>query len=193
MTRALAGSPCCGDAAAGWSDAGRVLLAIADGLGHGPEAAAAAIAAITYVGEHRHEPLSSIFSGCNEAIRSTRGVALGLALVDLRSSVVTYAGVGNTRAIILGERENLRPTSVSGVVGSGYRRLRTETFAVAARDVVVLWTDGLPEHIAFGSPRSPRPLDLVAYAGALMEKWWGAKDDGGILVYQASAPGDALP
>jgi len=55
-----------------------------------------------YVAEHLEDPLPALFAGCDRAIRHTRGVAMGVAVIDKEAGTLTYAGVGNTRALITG-------------------------------------------------------------------------------------------
>jgi len=92
--------PHCGDQAGHWQTGPKTTLCVADGIGHGEDAERAARAAMDYVAEHLEDPLPALFAGCDRAIRHTRGVAMGVAVIDKEAGTLTYAGVGNTRALI---------------------------------------------------------------------------------------------
>src|SRR5690606_18180403 len=55
---------------------GGVVVAVIDGLGHGPEAAHAARGAATVVTANAGAPLDSLLRGCHDALHHTRGVAM---------------------------------------------------------------------------------------------------------------------
>ena len=116
----------CGDRAGWWSRLGVDVVAIADGLGHGKGAAEAAAAAIDTVAAWSDLDLLDLFRQMNEALRPTRGAAVGLATVAWESGLITYAAVGNTRAALFGERTTYL-NGYAGIVGVGYRRLNAST------------------------------------------------------------------
>ena len=78
-----------------------VLLAVVDGLGHGPDAAAAARDAIAIVQAHSHEPLIPLVKRCHEALRRTNGVVMTLAAFHCRDKVLTWLGVGNVEGLLV--------------------------------------------------------------------------------------------
>lgn len=51
----------------------RTLIAVMDGLGHGPEAHKATSAAIALIAEIPDAPLRSLFESCHQALQRTRG------------------------------------------------------------------------------------------------------------------------
>jgi len=87
--RPFEGGKHCGDQFGHWQKDNPAILCIADGLGHGKHAEKAAKAALTYVAAHRSESLPEIFFGCNRAIRDTRGVAMGIAVIDKKARTMT--------------------------------------------------------------------------------------------------------
>lgn len=122
-----------------------VLIAAADGLGHGDDAHTASEAAIGVLRGQGHVPLPLLIQGCHESLKQTRGVALTLAVYHSEDRKLLWGGVGNVEAVLLRaqggmDRLVLRP----GVVG--YQRLPT-LYVAALRtqpgDVLVLATDGV--------------------------------------------------
>src|SRR5260221_455136 len=58
---------------------GGVLVAVVDGLGHGPEAAAAAQVAVDILTRHADEELLALVKRCHEGMLPTRGAVMSLA------------------------------------------------------------------------------------------------------------------
>ena len=181
--QALAGESCCGDDAGWWESDGRITLCLADGLGHGREAEAAARAALAYVGGHLAAPLDQLFAGCDEALRGTRGVAMAMAVIDFDPGRLAFAGIGNVRAMVVGPT-TVRMASDFGIVGAGYRRLRLETMHLETGSLVVLASDGLSERMDLtGTPPDLRQ-DPRRLARNLLAEWSvKSPDDAAVLVY----------
>ena len=191
-TRASLNDPHCGDQCGHWQVDGKTTLCVADGLGHGPDAEAAARAAIDYVGRHLSRPLPDIFAGCDLALRGTRGAVMGIALIDAQQGTLTYGGVGDTRALIV-RRPALEPAQRKtfhlrgnwGIVGAGYKTLSPECVPLNPGDLVMLCTDGLPETIDM-SPYDDRLVDdLPRLAGSILRDWGRETDDAAVLVCRA--------
>jgi negative regulator of sigma-B (phosphoserine phosphatase) len=99
--QALAGEPVSGD---GWMILevdGQVLVAVVDGLGHGPAAAEAAQRAITIIRQHPAAPLETLFALCDEALAGTRGGAMTLARIDIADGTLSWLGIGNVGAYLV--------------------------------------------------------------------------------------------
>jgi len=170
----------CGDRAGWWSRDGLEIVAIADGLGHGQAAAAAAAAAIDFVAPWPGGDLVALFQGMNEALRPTRGAAVGIAVVEWTAKQITFAAVGNTRAALFGAGITWL-NGYAGIVGVGYRRLCTVTVPFNSGDVLAQWTDGLNEQIALTSAdRSAVRLDDTA--ALLLERFARGNDDSCVVV-----------
>ncbi len=180
--------PHCGDQAGCWESGGKTVLCIIDGLGHGKAAEEAALAALDFVGHHHHEPLLEVFAACDEALRHTRGVAMGIAVIDEAAGMLTYAGIGNTRAVVSGNgKRNMNLSSNYGIVGAGYRRLVSESVALAPGDMVLLYTDGFPEIIDLSAYDDGIKADVGRLAETILEDWRRGADDAGILIFRREA------
>ena len=191
VKRSLGGDKHCGDQYGHWQKGHLVLLCIADGLGHGKHAEKAAKAALAYVAAHRDEPLPKIFSGCNREIRDTRGVAMGIAAIDKKARTLTYAGIGNTRIVIVygkdfKETDDGKPRYLRnsfGIVGAGYKRLTPETVCFAPGDLVAIYTDGVKELIDLNRCKAPMYKDIQQLAEKIIEDWGCGTDDAAVLIY----------
>jgi len=202
VKRALHDAPHCGDGCGYWRGGGQTILCVVDGLGHGPYAEKAARAAIDCVTRHLSESLPDIFAVCNEAIRGTRGVAMGIAVIDEEAQQLTYAGIGNTRALIargrppapidrhgtgpcrrVAEGRTIRMSSNWGIVGGGYKTLTPETVPLMPGDLVILFTDGLAEAIDLAGYNDALRADVQRLAGKILGDWGRETDDAAVLVF----------
>ena len=181
--RALHGDPHCGDECAAWEHGKRVTLCVADGLGHGRWAEEASHAAVDYVRRHLPEPLEKVFSGCDLAIRHTRGVAMGIAVIDTEARTLTCGGVNNIRMMVAGQ-EITRLNCNDGIVGGGFRTLRPETVPLASGDLVIIYTDGLSEFARLPDCGTLPSMDLQQLAELLLDDWNRGVDDAGVLIYR---------
>ena len=181
--RSRRGDPHCGDACTGWRAHGRVKLCMVDGLGHGQEAEAAALAALAYVGDRQAHALAEVFAGCDEALRETRGAAMGIAIIEEATGRLSYAGVGNTRALVAGARTIRLPES-RGIVGGGFGALCTESTMLRPGALVVMATDGIAANldiVDYDPTLWARPQGL---ADLILRDWRHNDDDAAVLVFR---------
>ena len=125
-----------------------VLVAAVDGLGHGPEAAAAARSAVAILKDYAHEPVISLVKRCHERLIRTRGAVMSLASFNALDNTMTWLGVGNVEGVLLRAdaaadppRENVLLRS--GVVGYQLPALHASILPVTRGDVLILATDGI--------------------------------------------------
>ena len=137
-----------GDAYVVRSAANGYLLAVADGLGHGPEASMAANAAIAAAAKAGDDSPSMVLRRCHEACRRTRGVVMTVVHVDTLRNAVCWAGVGNVEAVLVRSRlsgPSRRETAMlpGGVVGVALPQLKEQTYDIEPGDLLALATDGV--------------------------------------------------
>ncbi|AVV46929.1 ATP-binding protein/SpoIIE family protein phosphatase [Streptomyces sp. ID05-04B] len=151
------GGECSGDAWTCVRDGDGLTLMMADGLGHGPEAARASAAAVAEARRGAHLPPAELLRRLDGALRGTRGAAVGVARLDLRAGRLRFAGIGNIGAR-LREGDSWRHLiSRPGIVGVHRPATLPETEADWAADrLLVLHSDGLPSRWA--PPADPRLL-----------------------------------
>lgn len=128
------------------------LAAVVDGLGHGPEAAAAAEAASKVLERSAQRDVIATVNECHRALRSTRGAALSAAVFDCRTHALTWVGIGNVEARLL---RGARPVPMAeslllhrGIVGHELSQLSARTTAIRRGDVLILATDGIQPRFA---------------------------------------------
>ncbi|MFE9775236.1 SpoIIE family protein phosphatase [Streptomyces sp. NPDC005931] len=130
----------------GWVRAGdRLTLLLADGLGHGPEAARASGAAVEAVRRWAHLAPAESLPRLHEALSGTRGAAVAVAQVDTRAGRLRFAGIGNVGARLRVGDTWRALLSRPGIVGAHRpARIREDDVAWSAESLLILHTDGLP-------------------------------------------------
>lgn len=184
IARPIDDDDACGDATACWEQGQKLYLALADGLGHGPVARVAALAALASVQQHPPAPLPTVFAQCDQDVQETRGVAMGIAVIDPVAQTATFCGVGNIRVLLLGERPRHFSCSY-GIVGAGFKTLFVETMPFAPGDLLILASDGIMEQFMVPELRADQPWSAGGLAAAILAEWGIATDDASVLVCQA--------
>jgi len=149
QTYTLPGQTECGDRYVVVTAGARALVAVADGVGHGPHAAAAAVKATDLIQGHgANESLPSLVQRCHTSLQEGRGVVISLALLDGETRTMMWLGVGNVAGALrrrAGAFSRKSETLLlrSGVVGKQLPLLRAATLPLVRGDVLVLATDGI--------------------------------------------------
>lgn len=166
------------------------MLAVIDGLGHGPEAASAAFKARDSVRECAGEPLEVIFDHCHKALKGTRGAVMTLVRINAAQETLTWMGVGNVEGRIwrASPEDSLirqAPPLRGGVVGHALPRFRPSTLPLLRGDLIILSTDGLSTifHEEFRLRGTVQQI-----ADNILQTHWTAKDDGLVLVVRYLGP-----
>ncbi len=141
----MAGQDVCGDAWGLHSDHSAATLVVADGLGHGPEAAQASEQAVATTLAERAMMVAGLLQVAHLALRATRGAALAIAKLDLHRSQLDYGGIGNIAALVYDPDGNSRRQLVShnGIVGSNLRKVQAFSAPWVTGAVMILHSDGL--------------------------------------------------
>jgi hypothetical protein len=176
------------------------LVAVVDGLGHGPEAAEASGIAVATLERHAGESLISLMQRCHQALLRSRGAVMTLADLDGRSGQMTWLGVGNVEGFLLradpgGGTGREAVLLRGGIVGHRLPGLRTSDLPVNAGDVLILATDGISSGFTQGlapSTRSEPALSLAKgqalgqtpqeIADRILARHWRGTDDALVLV-----------
>ena len=122
------------------------LVSVIDGLGHGPEAAAAAELCASVVRTHAEAEPTDLLQFCHEALLETRGAVMTVAWLDLERARLTWAGVGNVDARLVRSGPELREEVAlvfGGVIGYRMPRVRPATMPLERGDLLVMITDGI--------------------------------------------------
>lgn len=124
------------------------IVAVVDGLGHGPKAAEAANVAVEVLQRFHDKPVTDILARCHDALRGTRGVVMSIAAFDSSRHRMTWAGVGNVEGVIAPEyaKPGSRPTALisrPGILGYRLPKLRPVSLPLEPGLTAILATDGI--------------------------------------------------
>jgi serine phosphatase RsbU (regulator of sigma subunit) len=160
------------------------LVAVMDGLGHGAEAAAAAVGAVAVLEANAQENVITLIRHCHSALKETRGITISLASFNFRDALMTWMGVGNVHGVFLSkgatglDREEtllLRP----GVVGSHLPPLQAAVLPIAPGDSLAFVTDGVEPSFDHGCARLQPPARA---AESILARYAKGNDDALVLV-----------
>jgi negative regulator of sigma-B (phosphoserine phosphatase) len=160
----------------------RVLFGVIDGLGHGTEAAHAADLAVQAIKDHAGDSLQGLVQQCHTALYKTRGAAMTLVSLDLRTASLSWLGVGNVEALLIPSEENGRrqvPLLSGGVVGHQLPTLRVTRHELSPDDLILLVTDGIDRNFAERVVEWEGPQQI---ADALLKNCRKGTDDALVLV-----------
>lgn len=139
----------CGDTYLVKESNDKVLIAVIDGLGHGMKAAEASSKAVELLDMYRsNQSLINLIKTCHKGLRSTRGVVMGLALINFWEHTVSWIGVGNIEGILIlddggNHTQTYRMIQRSGIIGHNLPFLQVSTVSVSVGDLLIFTTDGV--------------------------------------------------
>lgn len=171
-----------GDSWAVATDGTRGAAMVADGLGHGPSAAEASLAAVAVFARMPLADLAAILEASHAALKSTRGAAVSLAGFDAEGSSVRSVGAGNVTVRIVSAASDRTVLSQHGTVGLQMRKPVVTTTDWPPHALIVLHTDGI---LARWKADAVVPLlgrDPSLVAGLIMRDYCRHTDDATVVV-----------
>jgi hypothetical protein len=183
-----AGEDACGDA---WvvldPRPGRSLVMVADGLGHGFDAAQASRQAVRLFLENATLEPVRLMETLHAGLRSTRGAAVAIADLRLDRREVRFVGVGNISAVIVppasaGEPASRSMTSHNGTVGAEARRIQEFAYPWPEGALLVMHSDGLSAQWQLPHYPGLRNKHPSLVAGVLYRDHRRVRDDVTVLV-----------
>jgi hypothetical protein len=161
--------------------AGGALVAVIDGLGHGPEAALASRVVAATLRADPTRPVVELLQRCHQQARGTRGVVVSVAALDTVRGRLSWCGVGNVEACLVRPPAFTRETLVprNGVVGYAMPPAHETTHALLTGDLLIFATDGISTRFV----EELAPVGSVeAIAGELLARFGRGNDDALVLV-----------
>lgn len=172
----------CGDTWAAREDADEALVMVADGLGHGPQAADAAEAAAAMVLAGRSRDPAAHVAAVDGALRGTRGAAVAVADIVPAAGRTRLAGLGNI-SVRLGARGSLHGLATkAGTAGMGLHTARTSVHDWPADGMLVMHSDGLTSHWDLDDYPGLWRRHPTLVAGVLARDFTRGRDDVCVLV-----------
>ncbi|MGZ4276457.1 MAG: ATP-binding protein [Solirubrobacteraceae bacterium] len=177
---AMKGEEVSGDAWDSLRQGSATTVLLADGLGHGGDAALAAAAAVRELRADLapEEQLARMHA----ALRPTRGAAAAIARLDDATGALRFAGIGNIAAAVVGNGSARSLASMNGTLGHRVERIHAYDHRMEPGDLLVLHSDGcrggwdLSEH-----PGLVR-RDPLVIASLLLRDFERGRDDASVVV-----------
>jgi anti-sigma regulatory factor (Ser/Thr protein kinase) len=162
---------------------GRTIV-VADGLGHGSDACAAARAAVDVLGRTDEEMAPrELVVRMHESMRHTRGAAVAVAVLDERRRLIHFCGLGNISGRVFeGGAPARSMVSISGTAGVEARIVREFTYPWPAGAAVVFHSDGLSARWDLSDYPGLLTRDEALIAGVLIRDQYRHTDDVTVVV-----------
>lgn len=140
-----------------------VFVSVIDGLGHGPDAHIASMAAKQCMEQCYDRPLDVIIKMCHEQLAKTRGAVIGIALFDYSLSKYYFLGVGNIKMQLIGKMQSA-PFSNSGIVGYNLKNLHIYESSFYPDDIFSMNSDGITQDFILNNYERYMDIHLMAKA-----------------------------
>jgi phosphoserine phosphatase RsbX len=176
ITQPMIGERVNGDAVVVRDEGAVLLLAVIDGLGHGPIAAQAAQVAIGALAtQSLQDSVLMIAKNLHDRLRGTRGVAATLCLV--RGQSVEVCAIGNVQ---LSSSNATIPLVLSpGVLGTRVAKFHVCQGKLKPGARLALFSDGISTRVALDEVRKLPPQEACRY---VFERFRKKEDDATILI-----------
>ena len=159
----------------------RTMVAVLDGLGHGPAAATTAREGVRLLEEAATSDLVRLVRECHEGLRGSRGLVMSMAMFDSHEQTMSWIGVGNVNGTLRSPRSSERRTLLlrGGLLGNALPRLQLAVVPVSDGDTLTLTTDGVKVGIDDRFLHGP---SLQAIAEQILVRYRSGRDDALALV-----------
>jgi anti-sigma regulatory factor (Ser/Thr protein kinase) len=182
--RPIEGERISGDDAGFARSDGQLMIAVADGLGHGPDARTASALAIDTTLSAPSAHLDELIESVHDKLRKTRGSVLGIARVDA-SGTFESSIAGNIVGQVLGRHgASRRLAGVSRALGmpGPARRAQVDREVLGTIEVLALYSDGLSSHGVLGHDDVLLRAHPIVLAQHLLSRFASTRDDALVAV-----------
>lgn len=186
LTRSMSGELRCGDAWAYAADDGVTKIILADGLGHGELAAVASSKAIAAFRQTASTSAADVMEQVNKALRSTRGAAAAVMVVNEATSSATFCGIGNVSVWLEDGEGRKGLASGPGIAGAYAKTIRELSVELTPHTTVVMHSDGLTSKWSLARYPALRRRDPLLVAATLLRDAGVHHDDASVVVMRTS-------
>lgn len=161
------------------------LMAVADGLGHGPEAREASNRAVDTVRANLGLSLELLAPAVNDALIGTRGCAMSAIRFTSHDGMLECFSAGDVQAHLYTFRTAHFFTPTPLVLGTGpllRQRIRIEKNSLPGNSVLALFTDGLKSQTSLKGQLDALRQPAIAIAQRMIESYARPDDDALVLV-----------
>lgn len=176
------GESVCGDA---WSvalDDTTATVLVADGLGHGPHAAAASQSALDEFAADAADDLRHLVERTHARLQTTRGAAICALRIDGENQTVSCAGAGNVVARIVSGVFDRSMVTQHGTAGVQIRKPDQSTLQMPQHGVTIVHSDGLASRWDTAPILPVLERDPTLAAAILYRNFSRGRDDATVVV-----------
>jgi anti-sigma regulatory factor (Ser/Thr protein kinase) len=161
------------------------LAAVADGLGHGPEAREASNRAINVTMNRRNLSPDEIVTTLNQELADTRGCAMSVVRFSKQDRSIECASAGDVHAHLYNRKDAYFFASTPFIVGDRkipQRKVRIEKTIAEPGSILVVFTDGLKSRTSLKGQLDVLRRPAIEIAQHLLENDSRPDDDALVLV-----------
>ena len=163
-----------------------LTLIVADGLGHGPDAAIAANAAVKLCAETADQSPGIIMQRAHSALYATRGAAVAISQIHRDSEKLSFAGVGNIAVCIQREQSNRHLISHNGIVGSNVRKIQEFSEDWSGDALLIAHSDGVSTRWDISNYPGLEMCHPTLIAAVIYRDFSRGRDDATVVVVRES-------
>ena len=163
-----------------------MAVLLADGLGHGREAAEAAQEAVTIFRKRQDKAPGEILSFVHDALKKTRGAVAAVAEIRPGTGMLTYAGIGNISASVVTGGSSRALVSHNGTLGAITSRIQEFQTPWKSDSVLVMHSDGLQSKWDLSTYAGLISRQPAIIAAALLRDFRRKRDDASVVVVKAA-------
>lgn len=182
VSLAAPGENVCGDDWAFALEGDRASLVVADGLGHGPDAAEAAAVALESFAEDPFASPRQLMERIHQALRRTRGAAVMALQADAGAGTIRSAGAGNVMARLVSGVSDRALLCQHGTAGIAMRTPEEITTPWPPHALLVVYSDGIESRWSGGVLAPVLGRDPVLAATLLARDHCRGRDDATVAV-----------
>lgn len=182
------GQDVCGDDWILTVDYPRHTVVVADGLGHGYDAAKASGEAVRVASKYNALRPKDLVDIIHTSLRSTRGAAIGVAQIDVDRGTIAFSGAGNIAACVVPSGDRAQHlVSVNGTAGHEIRRLQEYSYPWTGDGVLLMHSDGLSARWNLSAYPGLLAHDPALIAGILYRDHCRHTDDATVVAVRAAS------
>jgi anti-sigma regulatory factor (Ser/Thr protein kinase) len=175
------GEDVCGDSWAIDEDGATVTLFVADGLGHGPDAAEASVEAVRLFRRFHDHQVPTLIDYVHGGLRATRGAAVSIARYRPETREIIFAGIGNVAGVLASGDGLRRMVSMPGTAGFTVRKIQSFQYPFAG-GLVILCSDGISTSWTLARYPNLGEVHPTLIAAVLYRDFGRRRDDATVLV-----------
>ena len=178
----VAGEIECGDTWRAASDDNNIAMLVVDGLGHGPQAAAASQAAAAAFGSMPFDSPAQMMKNLHEILIGSRGAAAACALLNKATEKIEYAGIGNICSSVVVSERPQGMVSHNGILGVQMPSARQFAYEWPSGQPMIMHSDGISTRWSLSAYPGLSIRHPAIIAAVLYRDFSRKRDDATVLV-----------